>query len=278
VALPGDDGERSFDYDAVGEDFFATLGVPLLRGQGFGSADAVEGERTLVVNRAAARELWGEEGQPVGRRLRVVGDVRGRGLASAPAPTLYFDHHQLPRRRLNLLLRTAAPDAEAALAPALRDLLAQRHPEAAVIDLVPFSEQVRRSLAETRMYRDLGSGFGLLGLGLAALGIFSLLSYEVSRRVREIGVRQAVGASRGDVVRLVLGRSLRLVAVGVALGLAAAWPAARLLESQLHGVSVHDPASYLAVPALLTAIALIAAWLPAHRAARLEPLDALRHE
>jgi putative ABC transport system permease protein len=128
------------------------------------------------------------------------------------------------------------------------------------------------------MVRDLGGGFGLLGAGLAALGIFSLLSYEVSRRVREIGVRQAVGADRGDVVRLVLGRCLRLVATGVALGLAAAWPAARLLASQLHGVGVHDPASYLAVPALLLALALIAAWLPAHRAASLQPLDALRHE
>jgi predicted lysophospholipase L1 biosynthesis ABC-type transport system permease subunit len=225
----------------------------------------VGGSLTLNDPRQGGPQTW----QVVG----VVGDLRGKGLMTEPEPMVYFSFHQKLQRRLALLARAETP-----IQAPLRTMLRESFPEIAVVDLVPFSDQVRRTLADQRMMRDLGAGFGLAGLGLAALGIFALLSYSVSRRTRELGIRQAVGATPAAVRRLVLSESGRLVAWGIALGTAAAWALGRWLESFLYGLEARDPGTWLAVAATVAAAALVAALLPAVRASRVSPLAALRQE
>ncbi len=282
----------ALDFDVVSEGYFETLGVPLLQGRAFGPGDRAGAPPVVVLNRTAAERLF-PGGGAVGESLAlvelgpggggappeswqvvgVVGDHHSRGLTAEIEPMVYFSFHQKLQRRLALFARTGGP-----IQAPLRRMLRERFPEVAVVDLVPFSDQVRRTLVDQRMLRDLGAGFGLAGLGLAALGVFALLSYAVSRRTRELGIRQAVGATPAAVRRLVLAESGRLVVWGIALGTAAAWTLARWLEGFLYGLEARDPATWLAVAATVVAAALVAALLPAVRASRVSPLEALRQE
>lgn len=281
----------ALDFDVVSEGYFETLGVPLLQGRAFGPGDRAGAPPVVVLNRTAAERLF-PGGGAVGESLAlvelgpgggappeswqvvgVVGDHYSRGLTAAIEPMVYFSFHQKLQRRLALFARTGGP-----IQTPLRRMLRERFPEVAVMDLVPFSDQVRRTLVDQRMLRDLGAGFGLAGLGLAALGVFALLSYAVSRRTRELGIRQAVGATPAAVRRLVLSDSGRLVGWGIALGSAAAWALARWLEGFLFGLEARDPGTWLAVAATVAAAALAAALLPAVRASRVSPLEALRQE
>jgi ABC-type antimicrobial peptide transport system permease subunit len=156
--------------------------------------------------------------------------------------------------------------------------LRQNYPDIAIIDLLPFSEQVRRSLTDQRMNADIAGGFGFLGLLLACTGIFSVMSYTVSRRLREFGIRLAVGATASELSSQVLRETGRLLCVGLAIGLVSALALARILSSILYGVGAHDPLTFTAVPLVLAAIGLLAAWLPARRASRVDPMTVLREE
>ena len=148
----------------------------------------------------------------------------------------------------------------------------------AIIDLVPFAEQIRRSLSDQRMNADIAVGFGLLGLLLAATGIFSVMSYVVSRRHREYGIRMAIGATASDMSKQVLGEAGRLIGVGLAFGLLSAWALAKILASILYGVSAHDALTFVGVPLVLGAIGILAAFLPARRASQVDPIIALRED
>ncbi|MEM8934002.1 MAG: FtsX-like permease family protein, partial [Acidobacteriota bacterium] len=191
----------------------------------------------------------------------------------APRPTVFFSSEQRFRARSTLVVHTTAP----LLAP-LRDLVDRIVPGGALIDFEPLDEQVRRLTVDQRLYADLGAGFGLLGLGLAALGLFSVTSYHVARRTREIGVRMAVGASRGDVHRLILGETGRSIVLGTILGLGGAWATSRVLQALLVDVEPGDPWAYAGAVAVLVVTTFCAALVPARRAAGLEPTHALRDD
>ena len=278
-------------YNLVSPGYFAALGIPIVQGRPLDLRDGHAAPPVAVVSRALARKLWGNE-SPLGRTItlsdalrpgelgpsfEVVGvtaDVRIDSLTDPPGPRVYFSFGQRFHPRETLEVRTAA--APAALARALREAVGAAHPDVSIVDLLPLDEQLRRSLFQRRMQAEIAGLFGVLGLLVAAVGLFGLLSYTVSQRTREIGIRMAVGADRRDVLRLVLGQGMALVGAGLAAGLTAALFLTPLLARLLFGVTATDPLTFLTVPALLLAVAFAACWLPARRAARLDPLVALR--
>jgi putative ABC transport system permease protein len=278
-------------YNLVAPGYFETLGIPILQGRALGVQDRQGAPPVVVINQALARQLWGNE-NPLGRTLtladppqygdagptfEVVGvaaDVRIDSLIEPPAPLMDFAFGQRFHPRLTLTVRSALPLA--ALAPALRRAVSAAHPDVSVVDLLSLDEQTRRSLVRPRMHAEIAGLFGLLGLLVAVLGLFSLQSYTVSQRTREIGIRMAVGAGRGEVLGLVLRQGMALVAVGIALGIAGALALTRLMSGLLFGVAATDPLTYLSVPAALLLVTFAASYLPARRAARLDPQQALR--
>lgn len=288
LSFPGSGEAATVNANFVSPGYFATLGIPLLIGRDFDASDRRDTPGVVVINQAAAekyfpgRDPLGEHVVDSGATARengsyeivgVVADTRYTRLIDPAEPLFYFAVEQRFRQRMTLVARSAAP-----LARPLAELLRERWPDLAVIDLQPFSEQMRRALADQRMNADLAGGFGSLGLGLAGLGIFSVMSYTVSRRGREIGIRMAIGASTQEIGRWVLGGAGRLVGAGLVVGLAAAWALARLLESMLYGVTARDPMTFVVVAVVLGGVAFLAALLPARRAARIDPIRALRGE
>jgi predicted permease len=279
-------------YNLVAPGYFETLGIPILQGRAVDRRDRRDAAPAVVVSRALASKLW-PDGNAVGRTLsipeppprpgepgslfEVVGvaqDVRGTSVLEPPGPQVYFSVEQRSHSRLTLIVRSAAGPAE--LAPGLRRALRLAHPDLSIVELVTGGEQMRRSLAQPRMHAEVAGLFGLLGLGVSVVGLFGLLTYTVSLRVRELGIRMAVGANPGDVERLVLRQGMGLVALGLVLGLAGALALTRLLASLLFGVGATDPLTFAAVSIGLLLVTLAACYLPAHRAAQLDPLAALK--
>ncbi|MFL6193378.1 MAG: ABC transporter permease [Thermoanaerobaculia bacterium] len=293
VHPPGEpDKGITTEYNLVSPGYFETLGIPILQGRAIGRRDRRDAPPAVVVSRALATKLWGNV-NPVGRLLsipdptprpgepegdfQVVGvarDVRSAAVLDPPGPALYLPVEQRAHSRLTLILR--ASGSPAGLVPALRRAVRAAHPDLSIVDLVTGDEQLRRGLAQQRMHAEIAGLFGLLGLGVSVFGLFALLSYSVSLRVREFGIRMAIGARPANVEKLVLRQGMSLVAIGLALGLLGALALTRLLQSLLFGVSASDPLTFLAVAAGLLAITFAACYLPAHRAAKLDPLVALR--
>jgi predicted permease len=279
------------NYNLVAPDFFSTVGIPLIQGRPLDRRDRLGAAPAVVVSRALARKLWGD-GNVVGRLLdvtepahpgepgpvfEVVGvtaDVRTISPVEAPGAMVYFSHEQRSHSRMTVVARTAGPPlAEAA---GLRRALRAVHPDLAVIEMTACRDQLDRVLILPRMYAEVAGLFGLLGLAVAVVGLFGLLSYSVSLRGREMSIRMAVGARPWDVWRLVVRQGMTLVALGIVLGIAAALFANRLLASLLFGVGITDPLTFVTVPAVLAAVALVACDLPARRAAGLDPSEVLR--
>jgi putative ABC transport system permease protein len=287
VQLPQRNDKQSININIIAPAYFETMKIPVLKGRSFDEGDRGERLGVVMVNQAAARKLWQDQ-DPVGQRIHiqgddgnmewcevigVVSDSRYGKIVDAIQPQLYFTFQQRYTPRMTFVIRASRP-----VASSVREVLRQNYPDMAVIDLVPFSEQIRRSLMDQHMNADIATGFGFLGLLLAGTGIFSVMSYTVSRRRREFGVRIAVGASAGDISRQILKEAGRLIAIGILVGLVAAFALAKIITSILYGVDSHDLLTFTLVPLALTAIALIAAWVPAHRASKVNPLTALREE
>lgn len=278
-------------YNIVAPDFFATLGIPLLQGRPLELRDRRDAPGAVVVSRELARKLWGDA-NPVGRLLtvsdpprpgepgpvfQVVGvapDVRVASILDPRGEYLYFSSNQRINPRMTLLVRASVPAST--LAPTLREAIRSAHPDASFLEVATGEEQLERSLVAQRMHAEIAGLFALLGLGVAVIGLFGLLSYMVNLRVREFGIRMAVGADSRDLLRLVLRQGMTLVAIGAASGLAGTLALAKLLSSLLVGVEATDPLTYVGVPAALALVALCACYLPARRAARLDPLKSLR--
>jgi len=282
------------DLNLVAPGYFETLGIRILQGRALDQRDRRDAPAAVVISRTLAEKLWGNE-NPLGRRVsasdplpkpgepgpvfEVVGvaaDIRAVSLVEPPGPLIYFPVEQRSHSRLTLIVRTSA--SAGSLAPGLRRALHAAHPDLSIVDLVTCSEQMRRSLTHQRMQAEIAGLFGLLGLGVSVVGLFGLLSYTVSLRVREIGIRMAIGARPASVELLVLRQGMGLVAVGLALGLAGAFALTRLLKGLLYGVAATDPSTFAAVSTGLIVVTLAACYLPAHRAAQLDPLAALRDQ
>lgn len=290
--VPGsalDDLEPLGDYRVVTPDYFETLRIPFVGGRTFESSDP---RLSVVVSRRIAEAAWPEGGW-VGRELQanpwgrgdvafavvgVVEDVRYSGLRDEPVGALYFDARgwSWADWEFHVLVRTdrAASD----IIPELRDILADMDPEIPVAGEASMSELVRDQLASNRTALGLVGLFSVLACGLTLLGLYGVIAYDVRLRARELGIRIALGAARAQAVRLVLAHAVRLVLVGLALGLGGAVLLSGMLRTWLFGIEPTDPATYALVALGLGALAVAAAWLPARRAARLEPMEVLRTE
>jgi len=269
--------------------FAEAMGLELLRGRFLERSDGWEGDPVAVVlGRSLARRLWpdGEAvgrrvvwGDPGGSRLTVVGvveDLRDVSLGEAPRPTMYRPYAQIPWGEMTLVVRLE-PGARVA-GPALRAAVREVAPALAVPEPRPLAASLRSATAEPRFHALLLGAFAAAGLLLAAVGVYGVTAFDVNRRVREIGIRLAVGGSPSQVRRVVLGGSVRTAAAGLVGGAGAAWLLTRPMERLLYGVSPGDPWSWAGARGLLAAVAALAAWLPARRASRLDPSAVLKAE
>ena len=270
---------------AVDGEWFRTMRIPLASGRTFTAADRDGAPRVVVINETLARRLWPGQ-NPIGRRIdrgdfeaEVVGvarDARYESLREEQQAYLYFPFAQNYQGQMVLHVRTAS--APAATIEAIRRELRALDPDVPLGGAGPLSQTIGAATAPQRIAATLIGLFGVLGLVLAAVGVYGVLAFSVSQRTREIGVRMALGASAASVLRMVVRQGLMLCAVGVGLGLALAFAGTRVLASLLYGVSATDLATFVAVPLLVAAAALLASWLPARRATRVDPITALRAE
>ncbi len=265
--------------------YFETLRVPLVRGRVLDDADTAPEARSLVVNQATADRFFAGQ-DPIGQQIRfwgmnftvvgVVGNERFHGVASAAPIGAYVPLSVARMETLALVVRTATDPV--ALAPAVRAAMQAIDPQLPVFGLEPLEHTLAESLGEQRFMMLLLALFGALAVVLAAIGVHGVLTYLVAQRTHEIGVRMALGATTGRVTRLVVGQGARLVAIGLAVGLAMALILGRSLTSLLYGVTPTDARTLAAVVFVLATVATLAVWLPARRAVRVDPLLALRQE
>jgi putative ABC transport system permease protein len=274
----------------VSIDTFRALGIPVLQGRPFQPQDATGGAPSAVINRALAERLWPGQSQVVGRQMTwemgtsgpmpttvigVVGNLRNNSIETEGDLEVYLPSAQTPVGEATLVVRTASGDPSR-LAMPLRGAVSSFDPELPISNIATLQEIVDQALSPARFAMLLLVLFAGLALILASVGVYGVISYSVAQRTHEIGIRMAMGADRGDVLRMVLRQSLVIALIGVAVGLACAAGLTRFLAGQLYGVSATDPAIFLAVAALLTAVAAVASWVPARRATGVDPLMAMR--
>jgi putative ABC transport system permease protein len=283
--------QPTLETRVVTASYFRTLGIPVVAGRGFADTDDASSPRVVVISREAARRHFPGQ-DPIGQRIRlgwgpptdsvggtvvgVVGDVKEAGLDADHPAEVYLSYAQKPITGMDVVLRTSVPPLT--LAPAVRAAVHDLDSDLPVARLETLSRIVATSIAQPRFYTGLLTAFAGTALVLAALGLFGVISVGVSQRTREIGVRMALGARSGDVLRLVLREAATLALVGIAVGLAAALALSRTLSTLLFNLSPTDPWVFTAAPLVLLSTAVVAAWLPARRAAQVDPIEALRSE
>jgi predicted permease len=276
--------------DEVSADFFRTLGTPLLRGRFFSTGDRPEAPRVAIINDALARRSWPGQ-DPVGRRFTVgprasdapwyavvgvVGDMRRQGLEREALPQIFVSLAQNPAsRNVNLFIRTSSDDP-LAMAGALRAAVGRVQKNAPVYGMAPLEERFGNYLSQRRFQTSLLTGFSIVALLMAAVGIYGLIQYSIATRTQEIGLRMAIGAQAGHIFRMIIGEGLTLSLTGVAIGLVGALWLGRAGSSLLFGVTASDPLTFTTVSLLLTAVAIAACYFPARRAMRVDPIRALR--
>ena len=272
-------------YNRVGPDYFETIGIPIVRGRGITLEDRAASLPVAVVNEEFARRYWAGQ-DPLGKHITVNGQQRavvgvarntGHDRLGGPTPPVFFRPVlQSWSSSFTLHVRTAGDPL--AIQQAVRRAFAEVDPGLPLTDVRTLAEHIGAAAFVQRIGAWVLAAFGVVALVLSAVGLFGVLSYSVAQRTREMGVRLAVGASTRDVLALVVGKAMRLTAVGLGVGIVLAAGAGQLLRGQIFGVSPLDPVTFVAVVALLAAVAFLAAWLPARRAARVDPIVALRSE
>ena len=281
------DAKPTADFNAVSPDYFRTLGVPIFSGRTFDGRDRADKPLVAIVNQSLARHYWHDQ-NPVGRRVSfddgttwteivgVSGDVRERGLDQAPGDFIYLPFAQYPQMAPSLIARTQGDPMNVARAAVQHLYEVDPNQPAGKIQSL---EQVRaESITAPRLTANLLGLFALLALAIAAAGIGGVMALQVSQRIHEIGVRMAIGARPAEIVVMILSQGMALVLVGVALGVAGAFALTRALKSFLFGVTPTDPATFGMVVAVLAVAAFAACYIPARRAAQVDPLRALRAE
>jgi putative ABC transport system permease protein len=271
---------------SVSQDYFRTLGIPILNGRTFTEQDREPAPAVAIINAALARRYFAGQ-DPLGKRVRfgdsgddwitivgVVGDSRNVGLNEPPTPLLYFPYHTFPLAFMGLVVRSTA--GSGVVASIVRSEVKRIDPDMPIDKIIPLRELLAESVAEPRFRTLLLTAFALMAVGLAAVGVYGLMSFSVAQRRREIGIRVALGARPRQVVLPVVREGMTLAVTGIALGLVGSFAATRLLAGFLFDVRATDPVTYFAVALLLFGVALLATYIPSRSAARVDPITALR--
>jgi predicted permease len=286
------DKDAGVDNATVGEQYFATFRVPILAGRGFAATDTETSPKVAVVNQALAREYFPNE-NPIGKSfvtsgvkdekltyqiVGVCGNTRYASLREEPPPIFYRNYRQSPDIDWGMTFAVRTGGGRAAMAPELRRAVQSVDQNLPLTDVRTQEEQIDELLMNERIFADLTGGFGILALVLACIGIYGLMAYAVSRRTNEIGIRMALGARAEQVLGMVLREALGMTAAGIAVGLGAALALSKLIASLLYGLKAWDPGTLAGAAVLLALVALAASWVPARRAASVDPSRALRAE
>jgi predicted permease len=283
--------EDGTDTNFVGSSFFETMRIPIVAGRGITARDNETAPHVAVVNRRLAKAFFGDA-NPIGQTIvsceedqsklpiQIVGvaaDAKYDAVRDDPPPTLYLPYLQgTSAERMTFEIKTAA--SEASVVSGVREAVASVDRDLPVLDIRTQTQQIEATLSQERVFAILSTGFGVLALILASIGIYGVMSYTVARRTNEIGIRMALGARSGAVLGMILRESLWLTLLGVAVGLAAAAGLAKFAESMLFGLKPRDPLTFAGAAVLLLAVALAAGFTPARRASTVDPMQALRHE
>ncbi len=275
---------------AAGASYFQTMNIPLIRGRYFDDRDVVDAPGVAIIDETMARKFWPNE-DPIGKRITfeggqtnprwreivgIVGHVKQRGLDGESPVQYYFPHRQRPSSNAFLVVRTASEPQS--LTGAVRSVIQSADKELPVFKVTTMEQMVADSTSQRRFTTILLSVFALVALILASVGLYGVLSYTVAQRTHEIGIRMALGAGAADVKKLVVRQGMTMVAAGVVLGLAAAFGLTRLMATLLFGVRATDPLTFVLLPLALALVALIACYVPARRATKVDPMVALRYE
>jgi len=284
---PGE--EAVADYTVAGNDYFRTMDIALLRGRVFTDSDTANSPQVMVVSKAFTKVYFPNE-DAIGKRIildgknktpreivGVVDDVRRKGLDSDVQPEMYFSFVQKPERRLNLVIRSTTKDASQ-LTPAARAEVKAFNPQQIIWRAQTLEQMLSTSVAPRRFNMMLLGIFAGVALVLAAVGLYGVMSYSVSWRTQEIGIRMALGAKRTDVLRMVVRQGMTMTLIGLALGLVGVIALSRVMVGLLYGVSPTDPFTFAGVSIVLLVVALLACLIPARRATRVDPIVALRSE
>lgn len=281
--------ERGMRNNSVGPDFFEAMGLPLLTGRGFGAQDTETSPKVAVISEAMAQQLF-RGSSPLGKRfgigglehsedievIGVVKDAKYGDLMEEPKPMAYYPYSQSINYLSNFEVNFSGDPG--VIVAETRRAIKEVNRDIPIVEAVRMSEHVGRSLVQQKLIARLSSFFGLLALLLACVGLFGIMSYSVARRTNEIGIRMALGAGRGEVLKLVMREGLAPVLIGVAIGLPAAIAGGRLITSLLFGLTPADPLTICVATLLLLAVAALAGYLPARKASRVDPMIALRCE
>jgi putative ABC transport system permease protein len=290
VVIPGmelspEKAHLNIRYNVVSPNFFHTVGTRILRGRDFSQLDTPTAPKAVIINETMAQRFWPNQ-EALGRSLRIEGkDCRVIGVVESgkhvylhdpPEPYMFFPFSQMFSLESMFFVETAG-DARA-LAPAILREAQSVDKNLPLVDATTLQEYMRTILGEERASVSLLVGLSVLGVFLAAVGLYGVVAYLVNRRTHEIGIRMALGARQGDVLRMVLGRGIGLAALGAVVGLVAAFAVAQVMSGRLYGVKPFDPLTYAASTVVVVAVALLASYLPARRATKVDPLEALRYE
>ncbi len=274
----------------VGSNYLQTLGIPLIKGRFFDDHDVIDAPGTAIIDETMARKFWADE-DPIGKRITfegppsqpkwreivgVVGHVKQRGLEGESPVQYYIPLRQRPLNSVFLVVRTSSDPSS--LTPSVRGAIRSLDPELPVFNVTSMEQLVSDSMAQRRFSMFLFGIFAAVALVLASVGLSGVMAYSVTQRTHEIGIRMALGASRGQVLRLVVGQGMILSAVGLGLGVAGALAATRLMAKLLFGVGATDPTTFVVIALVLGLVALVASYLPARLATRVDPMIALRYE
>jgi len=278
--------DPELNTNIVGPNYFATMGIPIVAGRDFNAQDREGSPQVVVVNEVFARRYFG--GNAVGKRLRfgskepfreIVGVARNakyRNLREEPLPFIYTPLAQEPQSGMTLMVRTGGDPG--ALVGAVRSEVHALNKDVPLFEVQTMTDRIAGELAADRVVAVLLSVFGVGALLLATIGIYGVVAFAVAQRTHEIGIRIALGADRPDILKLILGQGMVLITIGAGAGLALALTATQLLKSLLFGVSATDPLTFVSVVSVLIGVALLACYVPARRAMKVDPLVALRYE